>query len=187
LALLFADRRLELRQVDLAQRALVEAGVDADPRAHDGAADRGARRLVADPLLVVDRVVLDVADDALALDAARPPDRHPPREVRVLAEVLERAAVERRAEHVHRGRVDDVVALLLDLVADQRAVAEGVVEREGGRERHRGRERGGLALAGADRAVAEVHGRQADAVDAVERPGVRALAPDDAGVLVALE
>ena len=75
------DRRLELRQVDLAQRALVDDRVDEScgcprrpaARAAARAAGVGRRRVA---LLVVGREVLDVGDHALRLRAAgssRPP------------------------------------------------------------------------------------------------------------------
>ena len=87
--------------------------------------------------------------------------------------------------HVHRGREDDVVALAAHLVADDRRVALGGLLVEARRERHRRRHAGRLALARADGAVAEVDRRQPDALDAVARPGVRALAARHAGQLVA--
>ena len=78
------DDPLERGQVDLAQRALVDTGVDAEPVA----------------LLVVGREVLHRRAHTMGLDALDDPEAQLARQVRVLGEVLEVAPAERRPLHV---------------------------------------------------------------------------------------
>ena len=170
--------RLELRPVDLAQRALVDHRVDQQaiapggrrPERLAGAALVGRR---ARALLVVRRVVLDVRDHALRLGTEDPADGHPRYEPGILAVGLEGAPVQRRPHDVHGRREDHVVALELGLVGHRRAVAPGQGRVEGRRERHRHGHRRRLPLARADRPVAVVGGRDADAHHTIARPGVR--------------
>jgi hypothetical protein len=181
-----------VRQVDLAQRPLVELG------AHGHAAALGRRwpeRLARaalvgggrEALLVVGGVVLDAAHHALRLGGLDPVHAHSGHEVRVLAVALERAATERRAHDVQRGRVDHVVALQLHLVGDDVAVAARHARVEGGCDRHRYRQRGRLALPWADRAVAVVGRRQRDPFDAVARARVLVGTARDAEEVVTAE
>ena len=86
------DGDLEPGEVDLAQGALVDDGVD----------DHAAL------LLVVGGKVLDAAGDALLLDAAHVRRSHFAGEVRVLREVLEVTAAQRAALDVHARAEQDV-------------------------------------------------------------------------------
>jgi hypothetical protein len=187
------DRGLEVRQVDLAQRALVDLLVDEHPVALDRrrperlARSAGVRQRRG-ALLVVGGEVLDVGDHALRLQPADPADRHLGIEVRVLAVGLKGAPAQRRAHDVDRRPEDDVVALVAGLVADHRAVGDGQPAVEGRGERHRDRHRGRLALARADRAVAEEHLRDVEPRHAVLGAGMRtAVARAHAGEVVSGE
>ena len=119
-----ADRLLERGRVELPERPLAHPGVEAG-----ATADLGARRRVgcALALLVVDREVLHVPDDALRLDPARPAGGEHAGEVRVLPEVLEGAPVPSRPQEVDRRGEDDVVALLPRFVTDDPRVNGGEV------------------------------------------------------------
>ena len=170
------DRGLEVGQVDLAQRALVHARVHGQAAAHQAHAQRSAGRADAHALLVVHRVVLDVADHALGLRAAQPLHAQPRHQVRVLAVGLERAPAERRAHDVHGGSEDHVVALVLDLVSDHGSVVAGQRPVEGGGQADRGGHGRGLARAHAHGPVAVVDGRHPNARHAAVGAGVGALA-----------
>ena len=106
-----ADGDLEGEQVGLAHGTLVEQNVD------DGASG----------LLIVERVVLDVAHDVLRLDAALELAGHGAGQYRVFAGVLEVAAVARLARDVHAAADGHVEALSARLATNHRAVEEGRV------------------------------------------------------------
>jgi hypothetical protein len=93
--------RLEGGQVDLAQRALVHLDVD---------------RAALD-LLVVRGEVLDARGDLLRLHAADVAHGEPGRQVGVLAQVLESAAAQRRAQDIDAWPQQDVLAALARLAA----------------------------------------------------------------------
>ena len=105
------DGDLEGEQVGLAHGARVEHGVEG----------------VAAGLLVVERVVLDVAHDVVGLDAHGELADHGAGEDGVFAGVLEVAAVARLADEVHAAADGHVVALGAQLAADDRAEEEGGV------------------------------------------------------------
>ena len=155
-------RRLERRQVDLVQRPLVDQLVDR----------------VAVDLLVVGRVVLDVRDDALGLDARDVAGRDPPGEVRVLAERLEGAPVQRYPRDVDVGPLHQVAAGVPGVATLDGAVPACRVRVERGRlpDRRGQRGRGGLHRpTGADpgRAVVHQQRRYAQPVDRQHLAGVR--------------
>ena len=154
------DDGLERREVDLAERALVDAGEVL------GAVGLG---LVADE-------VLDAGGDALLLDGPDEGDREARGEERVLREALEVAAAHRAALQVDHGREDHVDGLASGLAGHQRAEAglQLDVPRGGGRRRRGELRRGQAVVAGAahaDRAVGHRHGPQADLGDGAEGPG----------------
>ena len=97
------DDLLERRQVELAQRALVHAGVERE----------------ALGLRVVGHEVLDGRADARALEAVDVGDADPRGQVRVLAEALEVAAAVGRAVQVDRRREQHVDALAAALRGEQ--------------------------------------------------------------------
>ena len=78
--------------------------------------------LVAAALLVVHRVVLDVADDVLRLLALDAVAHHRAGQHRILAHVLKGAPVARLARQVHAAAQRHVVALRAQLAANQRPV-----------------------------------------------------------------
>ena len=129
--LAFLHRCFEGRQIDFAQGPLVNAGVD----------------LVAVLLLVVQCVVLDVGDDALALDALNVGHGQPADEEGVFAVGLERAAVLRHAGDVHVRGLEERVAEVGGLAGRDDAILAGRVEvprrRQGDR---RGQGRGGALV-----------------------------------------
>ena len=160
------DRALPAREVELAQGALVDQRVDA----------------VAAVLLVVGREVLERGGDALRLHAADPRAGHLAGQQRVLGEVLEVAAAERRALEV-RARSEQHADALGAGLAPQRG-ADLLEQRHvpGRRERRARREAGGRAAAAqprvverllaadAVRAVGEHDRRHAEPLDAAHRP-----------------
>ncbi len=143
---------LERREVELAQRALVDARVDGHPV---------GLRLVGD-------VVLDRRGDAARLHAAHVRRADPAAQDRVLGEVLEVAAAERAAVEVHARREEDVDVLAAGLGGEQAAQALDEPLVPARRERRRRRQvRGGVALvpahaADARRPVGEDHRPQPD-------------------------
>ena len=158
------DDRLERRQVQLAQRALVDAGVERE----------------ALGLGVVGDEVLDRRADALGLQAAHVGGADARGEQRVLAEALEVPAAERRAVQVDRRRQQDVDALAPALGGQQapEALDPPFVprRRQGGRRRDVGR---GLALVPAHaahpgRAVGGDERAQPDVGLGVQRPEIGA-------------
>ncbi len=98
-------RRLERREIDLAQGALVDVHVDR----------------AAIPFLVVAGVMLDRGSDSPALDSLHVRDGHAAGEMRILAEALEIAAAERRAVNVDAGTEKNVPARRARLVAQRLA------------------------------------------------------------------
>src|SRR6478672_13179419 len=96
----------ELRQVDLAQRTVVDGDVHGHAAALRARPDRRPGRADALALLVVQREVLDVADHTLRLGAVDPRHAEAAHQERVLPIALERPAPERRAHDVH-GRGED--------------------------------------------------------------------------------
>ena len=167
-----ADDDLERREVDLAQRALVEHGVG---------------RLSA-RLLAVGGEVLGARGDAVGLDAAHVGGGHLAGQVRVLGEVLEVAAAQRVALDAQTGPEQHVDALARGLLAHggAHALAELGVPRvghgDGGGEARRGlgaveaQVVGGAGLvADAVGAVGELDGGDAGAVIAPAAEGGAAL------------
>ncbi len=155
------DRGLEGGQVDLAQRALVDHRV----------------RVVAVELGVVGREVLDRGADALGLHAADVADRDPRGEERVLAEVLEVAAVHGRAVDVDARSEQEVNALGARVTADLGGDALSERRVPGGGERDAaGHGRRRAEVADAERAVCHLqagdaglrHVAHEEAVDAAE-------------------
>ena len=158
------DDRLERRQVELAQRALVDAGVERE----------------ALGLGVVGDEVLDRRADALGLQAAHVGRADPRGQQRVLAEALEVPAAVGRAVQVDRRREQHVDALAPALGGQQppEALDPRLVprRRQRGRRRHVGR---GLALVPAHaahpgRAVGGHERAQAGRRLGVQRPEVGA-------------
>ena len=160
------DDALEAGEVDLAQRALVDVGRDAQPVG----------------LLVVGRVVLDRRADALALQALDERRAEHAGDERVLGEVLEVAPAQGGALDVDAGAEDDVDALRARLLADRRPDPPHELRVEGRAERARGGEAGGGQAAG-DADVVALVGLLAQAVRAVgERDGADAGAGHRRGV-----
>ena len=119
----FPHGRAEGRQVNLAQGPLVH--LDVDPPALN--------------LLVVGRIMLGATGDALRLLALDVADGNAGGEERVLAHILEVAAAQRRAHDVQAGPEHDVLAALLCLLADHRAIFHGQVRvKRGGQAEGRG-------------------------------------------------
>src|SRR5581483_11711669 len=149
-----ADRHLERAQVDLAQRALADLGADGH----------------ALELGVVAGEVLEAGGDAARLHAAHERGRDAAAEVRVLGVALEVAAADRRALDVDRRAEEHLRALALRLFAqgganglDQLRVpgrGEGDADREGG-----GGDAAARLAAGAGRAIGELEGGDAEALD----------------------
>ena len=100
-------RRLERGQVDFAQDALVDLDVDGEPI----------------PLLVVAREVFRGRADAPALDTFHVAHGDPRSQIRVFAERLEVAPVERRAADVDAGPQQDVEALAARFLGQRNADA----------------------------------------------------------------
>src|SRR5207248_7582604 len=125
--------RLEGRQVDLAQRPLVDDLVDR----------------LAVGLLVVRGEVLDLGEYPLLLDRLHLGDGQSAGQVRILAEVLEVAPVAGYPGDVHAGRLDEVLAAVGDLLAGDRPEAGGRRGVPGRGHRERGWQRGGRLRAGA--------------------------------------
>ena len=136
----------EVRQVDLAQRPLVDRHVDAEARVLDA----------------VGGEVLGVGDHVL-LRAAHEPDRHAAEVERVLAVGLLRAAPARVAQHVDRRREEDARRLRARLLADR--LADALLERRvpGRAARHADRERRGVPRPGAHAARPVDHAEAGDA------------------------
>ena len=107
-----ADRRLERRQVDLAQRALVDLGADGHP-------------LV---LLVVAGEVLHAAPDATGLHGGDVGDGDARAQVGVLGEGLEGAAGERRARDAHGRTEEEMDAFRAGFGSQGRAIAGDEVD-----------------------------------------------------------
>ncbi len=143
---------LERREVELAQRALVDLRVDGHPVG----------------LGLVGDVVLDGRGDTARLHAAHVRRADPAAQERVLGEVLEVAAAERAAVEVHARREEDVDVLAAGLGGEQAAQALDEPLVPARRERRRRRQvRGGVALvpahaADAGRPVGEDHRPQPD-------------------------
>ena len=146
MALLDAD--LEGQQVGLMRGALVDDGVDA----------------VARGFLVVEGVMLDVADDVLGLGALNEPRHQVSGQDGVLAEVLEGAPIARFAGDVHAAAEGHVVALRAQFRADQLAVFVGGVRIPACRR--------GL-VGGQRRGVAPVHAARPHAVGRVAHVDAR--------------
>lgn len=195
------DGGLELRQVDLAHRAVVDDRVLRIAGPDD--AEPGGQVLVEEPtrevdaLLVVGREVLDVADHTGRLRTLDPRHAQTAGQQRVLAIALERTAGQRGTRDVDRRGVDDVVALGLGLRRGDRAVRPSQlgVERRGKRQRCRQPDR--LALTRADRSVAVVDRRHVQAgyalldagvgVRAAERAAHQVVAAEQTDLLVERE
>jgi hypothetical protein len=155
---------LERGQVDLPQRALVDVGADPQPVG----------------LLVVGGEVLDRRADVLGLDALHQGGAEPAGQVRVLAQVLEVAAAQRRPldvdprpEH-HR----DVLRPCLD--PDRRADLADQVDVPGRAQRRRGGEAGRGQAAG-DPDVVALGRLHAQPVRAVGQPDRLDAEPVDGG------
>ena len=172
LGLRLAHHDLKGREVDLAQRALVQDGVG---------------RLAAG-LLAVDGKMLGARGDAVGLDAAHIAGRHLAGKVRVLREVLEVAAAQRIALDAQAWSQKDVHALAGGLLAHGGADAlaqlgvPAVGDGDGGGEAGRGlgpveaQVVGGASLvADAVGAVGELDGRDVGALDAPAAEGGAAL------------
>ena len=155
---------LERRQVELAQRPLVDPDVHGHPL---------GLRVVADE-------VLDGGTDPLALQAAHVGDPDPRGEQRVLGEALEVPAAVRGPVQVHRGGEQHVHALAPRLGGQQPADRRYPVAVPGGGQRRRRRHvRRGVPLvpglaADPGRAVGGHDPAQAGVGFGVERPEVRA-------------
>ena len=159
-----AHDRLERRQVELAQRPLVDADVHGHPL---------GLRVVADE-------VLDRGADPLALQAAHVGDPDPRGEQRVLGEALEVPAAVRGPVQVHRGSEQHVHALAPRLGGQQPADRRyPVAVPGGGQRRRRWHVRRGVPLvpglaADPGRAVGGHDPAQAGAGFGVKSPEVRA-------------
>ena len=160
----FTHDGLERRQVELAQRPLVDPDVDRHPLG----------------LRVVGDEVLDASRDAGPLKPPHVGDPDPRGEQRILGKALEVPAAVRAPVQVHRRGEQHVDALAPGLVRQQRADALDPVAVPGGRQRRRRRHvRGGVAFvpglaADPGRAVGEHDPAQPGVGFGVERPEVRA-------------
>ena len=132
------DDPLEGAQVDLAQRALVDVG--GDPHAVG--------------LLVVGGEVLERRADALALQAAHERRAEDAGDERVLGEVLEVAAAQRRALDVDAGAEQHGDVLRRGLLAERHADALEQLGVPGRAERHGRREAGRRHAVGESEVVA---------------------------------
>jgi hypothetical protein len=150
------NANLEGQQIALARRPL-----------GDGDVDR-----VAPALLVVERVVLDVADHVLRLRALNEPRDQRSGQDGIFAEVLKRPAVARFARNVHAAAQGHVVALRAQFRADQLAVFIGRVGVPTGGRGHVGGQRRGVAAIGAAgaHAVSSVAHIDAGNAQRAERP-----------------
>ncbi len=101
-----AKRDLKRTQISLAHSPL------ADVRVH----------CIAAALLIVHRVVLQVANDVLRLHALCEVARQCSGQQRILSLVLKRAPVTRLARHVHTAAQRHAVPLVAQLASDQRAI-----------------------------------------------------------------
>jgi hypothetical protein len=147
------DHDAERGQVDLPQGALIDHGVRRHPA----------------QLLRVGGVVLGAGGDAGRLDAAHVARCHPPREQRVLGEVLEVPPAERRALDV-QARAEQHVDVLRGGLGPERAPdLLGQLGVPGVRDRRRSREAGGGLRVG-DAEVVRSAGLLAHAVRAVGQP-----------------
>ena len=152
------DGDLERAQVQLAQRPLVDHGVD-----HQSMA-----------LLVVDRVVLQAGTDALGLDAPDPTSGQATAQQRVLRQVLEGPTACRVALQVHTGTQDDRHPECERLLADRPTDLVEQIDVPRAAERRCGREaRGGLS-GGQTQVIRVVH---------LTAQTVRPVGDDDAGDL----
>ena len=100
---------------------------------------------VASALLVVERVVLDVADHVGGLRALDEPGHQRAGEDRIFAEVFKGAAVARLAGEVHAAAERHVESLRAEFATDERAVFVGRFGVPACGCRDVGRERGGIA------------------------------------------
>ena len=126
----FLDGGLEGREVDLVQSPVVDAHVCGE----------------AVGLLIVEGIMLDAGGYVVALDPLHVRYDHLRREVRVLAHILEVAAVERGAVDVDSGAEKDVLLAVAGLFAYADAVEFGQGRVPGGGQRRQGREgRAGVA------------------------------------------
>ena len=156
------DGSFEGGQIDFAHGALVHVGAG----------------VVAIELLIVERVVLHGGDYALGLHAFNERDDHRGVEVRILRQVLEVAAVNRRARDVDAGAEQEVDVARAGVAAEGCAdFARQIGVPTGGKRRAAGISGGRSPGAHADRSIGHLEARQVDcghgarvhAVDAAEQ------------------
>ena len=150
------NRNLEGEQIGLAQGAAVQHGI----------------QRVASGLLVVQRVVFDVAHHLLRLHAPGELTDHDAGQDGVFAGVLEVASVTRFADQVHATSNGHVVALVTQLAADDLAVKVRRLWVPAGGHAEDGRQQGRVA------ALPRSH---ADANGGVRQVEVRQMQPRNAG------
>ena len=178
---------LERRQVDLTQGTVIDHGIHEqavtdhrDPKRQL----RTNRRVEANPFLIVGHIVLNRGDKPRALRAANPPHADARRQFWVLTVAFKRSPVMRHPHDVDGGREHDVVALELGLRGHGGAVALSNIRVPGRCQRDGRGKRCALPAAHAHGAIAVVNRRDTQTLDAVARPGVRALESSDAREVV---
>ena len=107
-----AHANLERQQIAFSHRTLIDVGVDG----------------IAPTLLIVHRVMLDVANDVLSLRSPNQRSDHSPGEDWVLAQVLKRAAIARLASQIHASAEGHIVALRSQFATDQRSILIGCIQ-----------------------------------------------------------
>src|SRR5581483_1881675 len=150
----FLHGRLESRQINFAQRALIQLNVDR----------------TAVKLLVVAGEVFYARGDAFALDALDVRYRHARREERVFAHVFEVPSVEWRALNVHAGAEHDVLSARPRFFADGLAIGEAQIRVPGGSQGDAHGQRGGEIVGVAHRLPGVGANVLAHAVGAVRHP-----------------
>ena len=142
----------EREQIALAHRPLVDVDVNG----------------VASALLIIQRVVLDVADDVLGLLALHHPSHHRAGEDRIFAHVFEGAPIARLASQIHAATQRHVVSLGAKFTSDESSVFVGGVRvpaRGGAQIRRQGRRIAPILSAASDtiRGIRHLNARNAEA------------------------
>ncbi len=149
--MIFFDRRLEGGQIDLAQRALIDDGID----------------VVAVIFLVVAREMLDSRAYSLALHAFDVSDGGAGCEKWVLAEILEVSAAHRGTIDVHSGSQHEVDTACASVLSDDCSDALSEVNVPARGQTDATKSRGGPVITDAEGAVRHFQSGQANVLDLV--------------------